>query len=222
MQVSEAIERQPLTGSDDDYDCAAGAGRRRTLRPLGEASHGTHEFYRERALLTRRLIEEKGFPGPWRSRPIGLTPTGSTATSAVPVRTAMPRKRCAASSRFPSWMWRNADVLDFVGWLRAHNERRTAGVPTGRASRPRPLQPQRLGRPVIGYLDQDRSRWSGTGARALRVLRAVRGRKPGVRLRGEHGNQRFLPEGSRSSSCLELQRAASVYARLDGLAAEDE
>ena len=42
-------------------------------------------------------------------------------------RTRMPRRRCAASSAFPSWMWRNADVLDFVGWLRAHNDGSTAG-----------------------------------------------------------------------------------------------
>ena len=45
----------PLTGSQTDYD--------HLLEFIGEASHGTHEFYRERARITKRLILEKGFTG---------------------------------------------------------------------------------------------------------------------------------------------------------------
>ena len=48
--------------------------------------------------------------------------------------------------RFPQWMWRNADVLDFVGWLRAHNDGRRRHDGQGRLLRPRPLQPARLDR----------------------------------------------------------------------------
>ena len=90
---------------------------------LGEASHGTHEFYRERAQITKRLITEKGF-------------------SAVAVEADFPDAQrinrhvlgvgedidavdsLGGFRRFPAWMWRNADVLDFVGWLRAHNDSR--------------------------------------------------------------------------------------------------
>src|ERR671917_127386 len=88
---------------------------------IGEASHGTHEFYRTRAELTKRLVREKGFtavaveadwPDAWRVnryvRGRGDDKSGGEAL--------------AGFKRFPQWMWRNADVLDFTGWLRAHNE----------------------------------------------------------------------------------------------------
>ena len=80
---------------------------------LGEATHGTHEFYRERARITRRLIEEKGFTRS-RSRPTGPTPTASTATCAATSRRRRRRAGARRLRRFPTWMWRNADVLDFV------------------------------------------------------------------------------------------------------------
>src|SRR4051812_13967800 len=51
----------PLTGSKDDYDPLLNLIGDARVVLLGEASHGTHEFYRERARITRRLIEEKGF-----------------------------------------------------------------------------------------------------------------------------------------------------------------
>jgi erythromycin esterase-like protein len=87
---------------------------------LGEASHGTHEFYHERAEITKRLITDKGFtavaveadwPDAWRVnryvRGMGDDPHARAALSGF--------------KRFPSWMWRNTAVLDFVEWLRAHN-----------------------------------------------------------------------------------------------------
>jgi len=113
----------PLVGSADDYDPLIeliGDGR---LVLLGEASHGTHEFYRERALITRRLIEEKGFTGlaveaDWPdayrvNRYVRGAPDDADAEEAL-----------RGFQRFPTWMWRNAEVLDFVGWLRAHNDNR--------------------------------------------------------------------------------------------------
>jgi len=83
---------------------------------IGEASNGTPEFYRERAVITHRLIEEHGFTAvaveaDW---PDALRPTATFAAT-----TPTQRKRCA---RFPTWMWRNADLVDFVGWLRDHND----------------------------------------------------------------------------------------------------
>src|SRR5213592_3221506 len=88
---------------------------------LGEASHGTHEFYRARALITRRLIETKGFsavaveadwPDAYRVNRYVLGRTGDEhAVEAL-----------GDFQRFPAWMWRNTDVVDFIGWLRHHNE----------------------------------------------------------------------------------------------------
>jgi erythromycin esterase-like protein len=90
---------------------------------IGEASHGTHEFYRERAEITQRLIEQKGFAAvaveaDWPDalrvhRYVRGTSDDPDAVDAL-----------GGFRRFPTWMWRNADVLDFVGWLRAFNETR--------------------------------------------------------------------------------------------------
>jgi erythromycin esterase-like protein/predicted phosphoribosyltransferase len=89
---------------------------------LGEASHGSHEFYQERADITRRLIEEKGFcavaaeadwPDGYRvNRFVRHQSQDETAEEAL-----------RGFERFPTWMWRNTVVLDFVGWLREHNDR---------------------------------------------------------------------------------------------------
>jgi erythromycin esterase-like protein len=87
---------------------------------IGEASHGTHDFYRMRAELTKRLVAEKGFgavavegdwPDAWRVNQFvrGRAP-GIEAEAAL-----------AGFRRFPTWMWRNTDVLEFVGWLREYN-----------------------------------------------------------------------------------------------------
>lgn len=89
---------------------------------LGEASHGTHEFYRERVQITKRLIIEKGFaavaveadfPDAHRINRF-VRGVGDDLDAIDSLR---------GFQRFPAWMWRNADVLDFVGWLRAHNDR---------------------------------------------------------------------------------------------------
>ena len=95
---------------------------------IGEATHGTHEFYRHRAVITKRLIEEKGFtavaveadwPDAYRvNRWVQGADDDPDAERAL-----------GGFERFPTWMWRNADVLDFVGWLRSHNER--TDRPTG-------------------------------------------------------------------------------------------
>jgi len=89
---------------------------------IGEASHGTHEFYRERAKITKRLIDERGFnavaveadwPDAYRvNRYVRAESEDEDADEALD----------GFKSRFPTWMWRNADVLDFVGWLRGFND----------------------------------------------------------------------------------------------------
>src|SRR5438093_6991979 len=112
----------PLTGAAGDYDPLLALVADARLVLLGEASHGTHEFYRERARITRRLVEDAGFtivaaeadwPDAYRvNRFVRGAGDDATAIDAL-----------ADFRRFPAWMWRNADVLDFVDWLREHNER---------------------------------------------------------------------------------------------------
>jgi erythromycin esterase-like protein len=97
---------------------------------LGEASHGTHEFYAERAELTRRLIAEKGFtavvveadwPDAWRlNRYVRGLGDDRSAEEAL-----------AAFERFPTWMWRNTEVRDFAEWLREHNRQQPASRQAG-------------------------------------------------------------------------------------------
>jgi erythromycin esterase-like protein len=91
---------------------------------LGEASHGTHEYYAWRATLTRRLITEQGFDfvaveGDWPDcyqvdRCVRLVEGAADD----------PRRVLDAFERWPTWMWANEEVVAFTTWLRAHNERR--------------------------------------------------------------------------------------------------
>lgn len=111
----------PLSGLANDHDALLDSIGEARFVLLGEASHGTHEFYRERSRITQRLIREKGFnaialeadwPDAYRvNRYVQGRDSDSDATQAL-----------SGFKRFPSWMWRNADVLDFVGWLRSHND----------------------------------------------------------------------------------------------------
>jgi protein-L-isoaspartate(D-aspartate) O-methyltransferase len=85
---------------------------------LGEASHGTSEFYRARAAITKRLIEEHGFTivaveADW--------PDAAYINRYVRGR-PQPSEVSAPFQRFPKWMWRNTDVATFIAWLRQHDE----------------------------------------------------------------------------------------------------
>jgi erythromycin esterase-like protein len=110
-----------LTGASSDYDPLIQEIGDARFVLLGEASHGTHEFYRERAQITKRLIQEKNFnavtveadwPDAYRvNRYVRGASEDAEAIDSL-----------AGFKRFPTWMWRNADVLDFVGWLREHND----------------------------------------------------------------------------------------------------
>jgi erythromycin esterase-like protein len=126
----EAVRRAalPLTGHAADYDALVERVGDASVVLLGEATHGTHEFYHERARITQRLVEEKGFtvvaveadwPDAYRvNRWVrGLGRDGSAAEALDDFR------------RFPAWMWRNAEVLNFVDWLREYNDSLVAGHP---------------------------------------------------------------------------------------------
>jgi erythromycin esterase-like protein len=112
---------QALTDASSDFDPLIREIGDARFVLLGEASHGTHEFYRARAQITRRLIQEKNFmavaveadwPDAYRvNRYVRGASEDAEAIDSL-----------AGFKRFPTWMWRNADVLDFVGWLREHND----------------------------------------------------------------------------------------------------
>ena len=91
------------------------------LALIGEASHGTHEFYASRAHVTRQLIVESGFrgvvveadwPDAYRvNRYVRHQSDDANALEALD-----------DFKRFPTWMWRNVDVVEFVEWLYEHND----------------------------------------------------------------------------------------------------
>lgn len=95
---------------------------------IGEASHGTHEFYKVRAEITKRLIVERGFhavavEADW--------PDAHRLDRYVRGRSndGSPRQALGDFQRFPRWMWRNRVVEEFIGWLRRYNDSRSQGKP---------------------------------------------------------------------------------------------
>lgn len=90
---------------------------------LGEASHGTSEFYQARAAITRRLIEKHGFTivaveADW--------PDAAAVDRYVRDRTQPGPSEQKPFERFPTWMWRNTDAAAFVDWMRRRNEQKAA------------------------------------------------------------------------------------------------
>jgi len=118
----------PLRGGGDDYDPLVRRIGTAEIVLIGEATHGTQEFYGERARIMRRLIEERGFnavaveadwPDAYRvNRFVRGESDDADALAAL-----------GDFQRFPRWMWRNEVVLEFVQWLRDHNDALSAGTP---------------------------------------------------------------------------------------------
>ena len=84
---------------------------------LGEATHGTSEFYRMRERITHDLIIEKGF----RFVAIEADWPDAARVDHYVRHFEYPPSEWTAFARFPSWMWRNNEMRDFVIWLRQHN-----------------------------------------------------------------------------------------------------
>jgi erythromycin esterase-like protein len=209
----------PLTGGRTDYDPLLEAIGDARFVLLGEASHGTHEFYRERAEITKRLIAEKGFtavtveadwPDAYRvNRFVRGRRDDADAEEAL-----------AGFRRFPTWMWRNADVLDFVGWLRARND----GLPDAEKA---------------GFYGLDLYSLHASIAEVLAYLRKV-DPEAAARARGRYScfdhfgadaqaygyatatgiAEPCEPEVVRQ--LVELRRSAAEYARRDGRVARDD
>jgi erythromycin esterase-like protein len=97
---------------------------------IGEASHGTREFYATRADLTRRLIEEKGFRAvAWEADWPDTFRVHRYVTGQGVDRSA--DQALSDFRRFPAWMWRNSVVLEFVEWLRGRNLQQARQDPAG-------------------------------------------------------------------------------------------
>lgn len=121
---------QRLDDNAADYDALLALAADRQFVLLGESTHGTREFYRMRAEITRRLIAELGFDavaieGDWPDagrvdRFVAGQGDDEDADAAL-----------AGFERFPAWMWRNREVRDFVAWLREHNAAQPPARRTG-------------------------------------------------------------------------------------------
>ncbi len=210
----------PLTGAAGDYQPLLDLIGDARFVLLGEASHGTHEFYRERAQITKRLILEKGFrfvaveadwPDAYRvNRFVRGQGADADAVDAL-----------GGFRRFPAWMWRNADVLDFIGWMREYNDA---------------LAPER---PRAGFYGLDLYSMHASIEAVLEYLDKV---DPAGADRARHRYACFENFGEDpqeygysaglglSDTCerevieqlLDLQRRAAEYARRDGRIASDE
>src|SRR5918992_1622691 len=113
---------QPLDNADDLDPLINRVGDARYVL-LGEASHGTSEFYTWRSEISRRLVLERGFSfiaveGDWPdcyrvNRYVrGFDDSGESAEAVL-----------HAFERWPTWMWANREVVELVTWLRLHNDR---------------------------------------------------------------------------------------------------
>lgn len=114
-------ELSPWTGSEEDYSRLLHAIGDLPLVLIGEATHGTHEFYETRAKITQRLIEQKGF------KAVAVEADWPDAYRVNRFVQCRGSDRNANESlnefkRFPRWMWRNEDVTEFIAWLHAHNK----------------------------------------------------------------------------------------------------
>ena len=216
--VRQAV--QPLTGDRADYDALLELVADARLVLLGEASHGTHEFYKARCEITKRLLQDKGFTAvaveaDWPAahrvncyvRGVGSDQTANEALGEF--------------QRFPTWMWRNADVLDFVGWLRAYNDQFARYADK------------------VGFYGLDLYSLYGSIQAVLRYLDKV-DPEAANRARYRYGCFEDFGEDSHeyghvasfdlSASCeqeaidqlIELRRSAAGYARRDGRVTEDE
>jgi protein-L-isoaspartate(D-aspartate) O-methyltransferase len=116
QMIAEAAETLPAF-DDPAFGVLFDRFADRRVVLLGEASHGTSEFYRARAAISRRLIERHGFTilaveADW--------PDAAAVDRHVRHRQARPDAD-RAFQRFPTWMWRNTDVAEMVEWMRARN-----------------------------------------------------------------------------------------------------
>jgi erythromycin esterase-like protein len=125
-----AAAARPLSGTADDYgDLLPQAGKTRRIL-LGESTHGTAEYYRERARISERLIREHGINAV--AIEADWTPTWRVNQYVRGLGSDTSAKHALSGyTRFPRWMWGNEEFRDFVERLRAINMERPAAERVG-------------------------------------------------------------------------------------------
>jgi erythromycin esterase-like protein/predicted phosphoribosyltransferase len=216
-EIRERAQR--LSRDPRDYDALIDAIGDARLVLIGEASHGTHEFYQERAIITDRLIAEKGFTA------VAVEADWPDAYRVNRYVRGLSDDRDSVEAlsdfgRFPTWMWRNTDVVEFISWLRAHNDTRPPDERVGfygidlyslRASM----------EAVLTYLNK---------VDPPAVARATQRYACFDQFRSEAQAYGYATEFGLSPTCerevvaalVELQRRRSDYASRDGRVARDE
>jgi erythromycin esterase-like protein len=186
---------------------------------LGEASHGSHEFYRVRADITRELIRDHGFTavaveGDWPDcyrinryvRGFGQDPDAASALGDF--------------RRFPLWMWRNKVVEQFISWLRDHNR----GLPYAAQAGFYGLDMYSLHgsmHAVIDYLEQVDPQEAAAARRRYACFDHAGGNAEEYGF-GLHLGRREDCADDVLAQLLDLQRAAERYVRERGLLAEED
>jgi len=209
-----------LNGAHEDYDELLGIIGNKRIVLLGEASHGTHDFYRERARITKRLIDEKGFnavaveadwPDAYRVNRYVLGQSND-----VDAATALSDFR-----RFPAWMWRNTDVVRFVEWLRARNDAHGQHQTKARFYGLHLYSLRASMEAVVAYLDSLDPDAAAAARARYSCFDHVHGEGP------EYGHAVALDitvpcEDEVVAELVDLQRRAMGFLRRDGWVAEDE
>ena len=208
-----------LRGKSDDYDPLLRFIGDARFVLIGEATHGTHEFYAERAAITRRLIGEHGFQAvaveaDW--------PDAYRVNAYVRGRSSAPDAVASLEGfeRFPAWMWRNLDVVEFVEWLRDYN----AGLSSDEGVGFYGLDLYSMYgsiEAVVGYLDTV----DAEAARRARYRYSCFDH-----YREDSQAYGYAASFSLTKSCeqgaveqlVELRKQAAAYAQRDGLIAEDD
>lgn len=210
-----------LSGRPSDWDGLVERAAEARVVLIGEATHGTHEFYASRAEITRRLIEEHDFtdvlveadwPDAYRvNKYVRLADGDGSAEEAL-----------GDFERFPTWMWRNTEVTEFVEWLRGFNVNRAPQDRTGFWGMDL-YSLHRSMESVIAYLDEV----DPEGAeRARRRYECFDNRSRPAEDPQSYGARAVL---DLDASCqrevveqlVELRSKASDYLRRDGLLARD-
>ncbi|GAA4488376.1 erythromycin esterase family protein [Rhodococcus olei] len=187
---------------------------------IGESSHGTQEFYAARAEITRTLIEEKGFTAvaveadwPDAFRINRYVHGQGVDTSA--------EESLRGFARFPAWMWRNTIMLDFVSWLRQHNEHVSGDQPEVEFYGLDLYSLHRSMHEVVSYLDRvdpDAARRARQRYACFDQISRDDGHTYGYVAAFGAGESR---ERQVVEQLLDLQRHAITYVRSNGADAED-
>ncbi|MGH8372105.1 MAG: erythromycin esterase family protein [Gammaproteobacteria bacterium] len=215
LTVTNLAEK--LDGDAGDYDSLIELAADKQFVLLGEATHGTREFYCMRAEITRRLITEHGFeavaiegdwPDTWR---VNRFVQGEGEDG--------PEEALSDFQRFPLWMWRNREMLSFITRLHNYNATLPAGQRVGIYGLDL-YSMYRSADAVIGYLEKIDPEQAETARQRYTLLDHVREPQ-------EYGYQAAfgLRPAARDAvikQLLELQASQQHYLASDGLAAQDE